>query len=311
MCTGLLPLDEARFEQTAKEAVDDQLSYLVDAHFQMLGTEPNRTNFPKSNVQAAKIEFSDHRYDLEASPSFQGLVTMYHLYTVDVECQGLPSADFASIVRLGGVTYAFGWRWVTWQQALDMLHTRAQMMERVYSNKRKENQQKVKQSLETLDALRSAVERLESKVDHSSRAEVARLSKLVEILNTNLSEGDEENNAEEEATAKVCRLTSIPPSMVSELADRKLVSDTFLDESSARASQFTVDVPPARVYEFSGDATPRRGHQAPLLNVDARAKMVANSDRWYGFLLCSCSQKSGETPVESVESSFQHDPNLS
>merc|ERR1719401_3075824 len=59
------------------------------------------------------------------------MTTMYHLYTVDVQCTGLPTSDFASIgFDSNGVPSAIGWRWVTWQETLDILHQRAQLLER-------------------------------------------------------------------------------------------------------------------------------------------------------------------------------------
>merc|ERR1711920_358891 len=70
---------------------------------------------------------SDHRYDLEDSPSFKGMVTMYRLYTVDVECEGLPETSFSSVVSQRGSMMLFGWSWITWEQSIDVLHARAQM----------------------------------------------------------------------------------------------------------------------------------------------------------------------------------------
>eukprot|EP00971_Amphidinium_carterae_P153169 3036306-Amphidinium_carterae.1 len=36
--------------------------------------------------------FRDHIIEVETSKSYPGLLTMYHLYTVDIICKGLPEA---------------------------------------------------------------------------------------------------------------------------------------------------------------------------------------------------------------------------
>eukprot|EP00971_Amphidinium_carterae_P324069 6440154-Amphidinium_carterae.1 len=113
---------QERFEVFAKHAVEQELTCLVDPYFQMGASKlPERSN--RTEVEVAQIEFIDHRVDVKESPTFKGMNTLYHLYTVEAECDGLPGADFASLEFHGSHAHcANGWKWVTWQQCLDIMH---------------------------------------------------------------------------------------------------------------------------------------------------------------------------------------------
>ena len=41
--------------------------------------------------------FVDHTVEIETSKSYPGLMTMYHLYTVEIICTGLPKVDFNTL----------------------------------------------------------------------------------------------------------------------------------------------------------------------------------------------------------------------
>ena len=56
-------------------------------------------------------------------------IHMYLVHVVEVEIAGLPTSDFASLATIKGQSCAMGWRWVTWQQSLDVLHQEIQEME--------------------------------------------------------------------------------------------------------------------------------------------------------------------------------------
>merc|ERR1712176_1202979 len=75
-----LPFDEVRFTEAAKTAVQEQLSYLADAHFQFdPGTNHDPDSQIKSGVVPRQVSFVGHRHEVEESPSFKGMYTMYHL----------------------------------------------------------------------------------------------------------------------------------------------------------------------------------------------------------------------------------------
>jgi len=140
-----MPFNEAYIVGKAQEAAKEQLLYIVDVHHKIRGGQLfTRDLFSKSDVTVVSAQFIEHRSEVEESRSFKGMHTMYHLYTVDVRCTGLPLADFASLGfrRLDAASpetckdkdfvlhYAQGLRWVSWQQVLDLMHAQKQALER-------------------------------------------------------------------------------------------------------------------------------------------------------------------------------------
>lgn len=226
LCTADLPFDAQKFEAVAKTVVNEQLSYLADVHARLSKDNlPTRHDSDSSGVKVVKVEFCDHRFDLEDSPSFKDMTTMYHLYTVEVICEGLPSSDFASIsFDANGVPSALGWKWVTWQETLDILHQRAQLLERreaVLSDKITVASESARACLQELSSGKASGGR-------DDRGQESRVAQhLQEILSTlSLQNG---GSAESPQSSSAPRYARIPPSMVANLADRKGVSDDFLD----------------------------------------------------------------------------------
>jgi hypothetical protein len=261
MSIGLLPFDEARFTKAAAQAVQEQLSHLVDINFQLLpGHTPGLAEEHKANVKILSLNFSDHRCDLEDSPSFKDIVTMYHLYTVDVHCEGIPSTDFASVVMQGGKPHAFGWRWVSWPQTTDILHTRAQMLERREAKERRELEEQTKALSKAVDLLRIAREGGAGSKAEENRA-FQEMSRLTEQLTAHVKNLGVTGPGD--STIITPRTSMIPPAMVSDLANRKLVSDKWLDE---------VKMAGARDSHPSGEA------HSP------------SSSGWPNFLFCGCAK---------------------
>jgi len=202
----------------------------VDIHVQLSPktAPPERIFGNHPSVKVDKVDFSDHRNDLEDSPSFKGLVTMYHLYTVEVECRGLPHSDFASIVTQdGGKILAFGWKWVTWQQTLDMLHTRAKLAEHRDKELQGRLADKTAKCTKLLERVTDAISRLKDK-SSSGDAQVEELNRTAARLREQLARMLE---ASPEEASSMAIATQLPPAILSNLAERKLVSDRFLDEA--------------------------------------------------------------------------------
>jgi len=138
MTKGEIPYDGEKFERYAENAVHEQLAYLVDMHFQIDAERPpTKDDADMSGVQVLRSQFKDHRNEVEESPSYPGLWTMYHLYTMEVDCTGLPVANFASLdfrtenqSRKSKLKYAHGWTWVSWPQALETVNARKSDLER-------------------------------------------------------------------------------------------------------------------------------------------------------------------------------------
>jgi len=213
-----LPIDEAKLVKAAQEAVNEQLPYIVDAHFQMQANKvPTIRDAEKLKIELRRMEIQDHTHDLEESSTYQNLQTMYHLYTVEVECIGLPMADFTSIdfARAGGPVANF-WRWISWSQTMNTLHGRAFQFERQLEVHRRTLQDIRKSRLrQILEAVRRSSSAL-GKDD----PDCAEATKLITDLQAELEQLEKDD--------PLCLTKALPPSMVSKMAEEKIVSEELL-----------------------------------------------------------------------------------
>jgi len=269
LCTADLPFDDTKFKDSAIAVVKEQLSYLAETHVRLNKNQlPTKSGMEASGVKVLKVEFSDHRTDLEDSPSFKDIATMYHLYTVEVTCEGLPSSDFASIVFDDmGEPCAIGWQWVTWQQTLDILHKRVSSLERkeaVMSDKMEVAAEAVKSCLRDLaDAA-------------TSSKEVQDVSDQLQEVLLAFGQGEQGSNA------KLERCNSLPPGMVARLAEGKGVSDDFLD-GVAMARQNRVSL------RTAADMDSWYGPPVGIAGVTKEATVAAEIDAHEGQKSVMCS----------------------
>jgi len=114
----------SEFLRYAQEAVEQQFQYLEDPHFKLhRHTPPRISEMTRSNISVESAAFGGHRFTVEESPSFKGILTMYHKYTMEVKCRGLPTDDFVSLhVANDKIDSAKSWKWMTWQESQDLLH---------------------------------------------------------------------------------------------------------------------------------------------------------------------------------------------
>mmetsp|Transcript_36083 Transcript_36083/g.84585 ORF Transcript_36083/g.84585 Transcript_36083/m.84585 type:complete len:663 (-) Transcript_36083:96-2084(-) len=213
-----LPIDEAKLVKAAKEAVNEQLPHIVDAHFQMQGSKvPSITDVEKLRIEMKRMEIQDHTHDLEESTTYKRLQTMYHLYTVEVECNGLPLADFTSIdfARAGG-PYANSWRWITWPETMNTLHGRAFQFERQLEIQKRTMQDIRK---ERLMQVLEAVTRASSSLGKDD-PDVAEAQKLITEVQGELERLEKDD--------PLCLAKALPPSMVSKMAEQTIVSEELL-----------------------------------------------------------------------------------
>lgn len=114
----------SEFLKYAREAVESQFEYLEDSHFKLhRHAPPPLSEVRRSSIRVESATLGGHRFFVEESASFKGMLTMYHKYTVEVCCRGLPTDDFVSLeVADGRVQSARAWRWMTWQESQDVLH---------------------------------------------------------------------------------------------------------------------------------------------------------------------------------------------
>mmetsp|Transcript_30048 Transcript_30048/g.70022 ORF Transcript_30048/g.70022 Transcript_30048/m.70022 type:complete len:664 (-) Transcript_30048:169-2160(-) len=216
-----LPFNEDKLVGEAWAAIEEQLPRIVDAHFRMgRGDVPTPQSAPPTKVVVRQVDFRDHHYDIEESTTFKGMLTMYHIYTCEVECEGLPLADFTSVdfARSGG-PYANGWRWVTWPETVNLLHARASMLEREVEVQQ-QNVGAVQQ--QKCAALSASLKKLQAKLGKDNKDGAAACSLMDGI----------EKDLEALKTAQSSSVEkALPPSMVAKMAEATLISEELLLQS--------------------------------------------------------------------------------
>jgi len=266
MSTSDLRFNEARFTDEAKGVIRSQLEYLVDAHYKIVpgrGIELNSVEH--SAVSVKRVGFVDHRVDVEDSPNFKGLSTLYHLYTCDVECDGLPLGNFTSLTldreeecrdSLGGSMpvsnlvfgrtatmvseyatpkLAYGWVWVTWPQCVDVLHSRCLELD-AQLNYKEENLAKQGKLVETNQehlANLSVVVRELSKITRLPKAQMVKVENLLGKVREGHSELQfvmEDMQSSKDNLGSMSR--KLPPSMVSQVREASMMARPSEKETS-------------------------------------------------------------------------------
>mmetsp|Transcript_16226 Transcript_16226/g.37364 ORF Transcript_16226/g.37364 Transcript_16226/m.37364 type:complete len:839 (+) Transcript_16226:140-2656(+) len=239
-----LPFDEDRFRRAAKEVMERQLSTIVDAYFQLHPgvAPPDQSQFQATSFGIEEVEFIDHRFDLEESPSFKGMHTMYHLYTMEAQITGLPQTDFTTLDFEGkhGICVN-GWTWSTWQQVMDQLHARIQSAERQVRGLSQVNDSQATRLEDCNKYLTQVAQQLkqQSAKDKDVRSSnipqvVARVQKEIATLQALVHDAVLANSSSHSVAAR------LPPSMVSRMATETITTAGFLDQVNrqrfARAS---------------------------------------------------------------------------
>lgn len=221
LSTSMLPFDEARFKKVADEAVRSQLSFLVDPASMRNDPPPcskedamsaklsiKRTSSSSGNFTVGCMKFVDQRYDIEESPSYKGMHTMYHLYTVQVAVKGLPQQDFTSLDFDRAETfgkdkpYQFGWKWVTWMEAMDLVHGKASSYER----RDVERTKQVAQSAACFSKLKAKVNKVAGDDQEATT--------LLGELDDHLKEMQAQSATHDSSLSSM-----LPPSMISKLSE--------------------------------------------------------------------------------------------
>jgi len=207
-----LPFTNEKLVEVAAKQVNEMLPCIVDAHFQFPVQDSFFEGLEPTNVEVSRMKFRDHHFDLQESQNYKKMQTMYHLYTIDVHVDGLPLADFTSLDLSKQTAVANGWRWTTWPETLDAVHSRASAFERQAEAHRK-----------TADRCNKTVanlsDRLETLVTSRDPREIQEMRKLIGELQKNLSKTEEVIEASK----------ALPPSMISQLAEKTIISESALE----------------------------------------------------------------------------------
>merc|ERR1712242_416456 len=116
--------------QRATTAVKEELAHGADSFFDF-EEKFELEDLQKSGVEPYKVEYLRHWFDLEESPSFKSMFTMYHMYAFTMHCHNLPQSNFTSVHRSGdGSLRRTCWQWSTWEQMSSVVNQRHAAFER-------------------------------------------------------------------------------------------------------------------------------------------------------------------------------------
>uniref|UniRef100_A0A7S4VZ71 Uncharacterized protein n=1 Tax=Alexandrium monilatum TaxID=311494 RepID=A0A7S4VZ71_9DINO len=239
-----MPFAESHFIRAAEEAVKRELFHLMDAHFHL---HPENQQFEASEITDSGVrirstKFVSHHFDVEESPSFRGMHTMYHLYGMEVECEKLPTTDFTSLAPLprsgSRRPIVSGWRWVSWPETLDVLHARIKSLDRRNQAVRDAlalQQGRCEGGRATIQGITDRLQFLEDEfTDVFSEEGFAALmdaQRLTQELLEEMHELHELAQVDSRDAGGSSIGTLLPPTMVSKMANDKITSEAFLEEA--------------------------------------------------------------------------------
>jgi len=153
---------------------------------------------------------------------------------VQVVCKGLPHADFTSITFQGEqARKAHGWRWVSWHQTLDMLHEQISLLEKRDSLSQKHLTSVEEASQRILAGVQDALGKLEQK-SAGEDADIAAAASLVGQLKDTLGQLTSSYSNQLQECVLAPKASTLPPSMLTKLAEQKLLSDDAVREGQMR-----------------------------------------------------------------------------
>jgi len=202
---------KSEFLRYAQQAVEQQFQYLEDQHFKLhRHTPPRVSEITRSSISVEDASFGGHRFAVEESHSFKGMLTMYHKYTMEVKCRGLPTDDFVSLEVDGDrINSAKSWKWMTWQESQDLLHYEAVEAERLKGS--------ASECLSTVERRLADATRSLERLEGAARSDVAALP-LVQEVQRQLEEmrrlvAAQTQQSSEEHRPRNCS-ESLPPSLI-------------------------------------------------------------------------------------------------
>lgn len=257
---GDMCLDNDTFRTISERAIKDIMGRLEDGRFELRDGPP--PPYPdegdpasgSSTINVKAVDFSDHTYDVEESPSYPGLLTVYHFYTVDITCENLPTTDFTTVRyeerpdNSGTMTWqlrnVYGWTWMSWSKLLSVLQRRIHSMERQDSYQ-KEVMTEISEHKRTLmqiqQSLQGGLGSLDNVFDLDDEAHrksaIAEMQALFKDCITKL----QTMQPDSELTRRTHRLSTkhedLPPDLLDNLAQKRLVDDEYLKRRNSEDSK--------------------------------------------------------------------------
>lgn len=120
-----LPLVDHLDQVCARAVTEEEMQRVVEAAMEITSTSvaPKYDPTYKCPLTVTEAKLISHTTELEASKSYEGLLTLYHLYTVDIICTGLPPVNFNTLEFAHAdkngyrkLKYIHAWVWLEWSQ---------------------------------------------------------------------------------------------------------------------------------------------------------------------------------------------------
>eukprot|EP00928_Gymnodinium_smaydae_P097042 TRINITY_DN869_c0_g1_i2.p1 TRINITY_DN869_c0_g1~~TRINITY_DN869_c0_g1_i2.p1 ORF type:complete len:894 (+),score=167.84 TRINITY_DN869_c0_g1_i2:57-2684(+) len=120
-----MPLEQNLHEVCERAVTEEEMQRVEDSICKIGPGSPAPTYDAsyKCPLQVVSEKFIDHIIEIEKSKSYPGLLTVYHLYTVDIVCTGMPKTDFNTLEFTHAdkngerkLKYIHAWVWLPWTQ---------------------------------------------------------------------------------------------------------------------------------------------------------------------------------------------------
>merc|ERR1712061_955252 len=134
-----MPLEDNLMAVCERAVTEEEMQRVVESKIRITPGCPAPDYDPsiKCPLQVLNAIFVDHTIEIEKSKSYPGLLTMYHLYTVDIICKGLPIVDFNTLEfdheddrGRRNLKYIHAWVWLDWAQIQRYLFEGSELKQR-------------------------------------------------------------------------------------------------------------------------------------------------------------------------------------
>eukprot|EP00931_Biecheleriopsis_adriatica_P072797 TRINITY_DN47199_c0_g1_i1.p1 TRINITY_DN47199_c0_g1~~TRINITY_DN47199_c0_g1_i1.p1 ORF type:complete len:626 (-),score=118.70 TRINITY_DN47199_c0_g1_i1:196-2073(-) len=228
-----IPYDVERFRICAEAAIKEQLTYIVDMHYRMDPARlPDLQSITPQSVVIDKLSFIEERKDVEESPSYRGLFTMYHLYCMEAECTGLPDVDFAALEVKGkdAPISRKNWSWHSAQKVMDIMRHRSQSLVRQQAFSSALLESVRQESGAGLERLSSSIQELCNRLPKDD-PQVLELLQQTRDFQQSLHDLLDSEKTTHPETSGSTNSASLPPSMLATMEKTTLTSEKFLEEA--------------------------------------------------------------------------------
>lgn len=260
--TSEVPLTDDSLKKVGNRAVTEVMGVFGAPNFKLSDTCQAPSFNGESPVKVSEVDFEDHSYEIEESPSYPGLLTMYHFYTAKIVCDGLPdqgeefsSFQYSNEDASRKLMNVFGWRWITWPQVIDTLHSRIRTAGRQQEVTEKQNDIQGK----GLQALATVSEKVLGALDEVQNSDRDSFDQAASELRTLLA-GIQELSRHTRTNRRKWQESDLPPDLVSSLAQKAQI-----DKSLTEGASKSVENVPQAAAPAARKSQNRRTSELPTL----------------------------------------------